>query len=103
VDRRDGAWLVAGEPGGHAGPEVAAVCDEAFISEADGHQLVPEPRHLSSRHSRRRGRSAESVPGQRRNDDRERVGWVCAVRTRVRKQSKDWQVLQERPGPPVGE
>ena len=96
MDRRDGVWLVAGGPGGHAGSEVAAVCDEAFISEADGHQLVPEPRHLSSRHSRGRGWSAEPVPGQRRNDDGERVGGVCAVRARVRKRSEDWQVLQER-------
>ena len=34
MDRRDDLWLVAGEPSGHAGPEVAAMRDETVISEA---------------------------------------------------------------------
>ena len=95
MDRREGVWLVAGEPRGHPGPEVAAMRDEAVISEAYGHQLMPESGDLASRHSRRRGRSAEPVTRPRGDDDRERVGRVRAVCARVRQERQDRHVLQE--------
>jgi hypothetical protein len=103
MDRRDGAWLVAGKPSGHPGPEVAAVRDESLISEADGHQLMPESGDFASRHPRGRGRSAERVTGKRRNDDCECVRRVRPVGAWVRQESEDWQVLQEGAGPSVGE
>ena len=56
MDRCDGLWVVAGKPSSHAGPEVAAMRDEAAISEASSHQLMPQSRDLASRHPRgRRG------------------------------------------------
>ena len=69
--------------------------DEAVISEACGHQLMPEPRDFASGHPRGRRGAAERVTGQRRDDHSERVGGICAVRARVRQKSKDRQVLQE--------
>ncbi len=103
MDRRDSVWLVSGEPRRHACPEVAAMGDEAVISEPHGHQLMPESRDLASGHPRGRGRAAERVAGQRRDDDRERIGGICAVRRGITKKREDRQVLQERPGPSVGE
>ena len=89
MDRRDGLWSLTGKPGRHASPEVAAVRDEPVISESYGHQLMPEPCDLASRHARGRRWPAEPVPGQRGNDDRERVGGVCAVCAWVRQERKD--------------
>jgi hypothetical protein len=95
MDRRDGLWLVTGKPSRHASPEVAAMRDEPVISEPYDHQLMPEPRDLASGHPRGRRRPAEPITRQRRNDDRERVGGICAVRTRIGKERKNGQVLQE--------
>ena len=95
VNRRDRVWLVAGQPGGYAGTEVAAMRDEMVMSQPLSHQLMPESRDLTSGHPRGWGWCAERVAGQRRDDHRERVGRICAVPAWVRKERKDWQVLQE--------
>jgi hypothetical protein len=50
VNRRDRVWLVAGQPGGYAGAEVAAMRDETVMSQPLGHQLMPESRDLTSGH-----------------------------------------------------
>lgn len=103
VDGRDGIWLVARQPCRDPGPEIAAMGHEAVISKAGGHELMPLPRDLARGRSGGWRRSAEPVAGQRRDDHGERVGGVRAMRAGVGEERKDRQVLQERPGPPMGE
>jgi hypothetical protein len=85
---------------GHVCAPVAALRDETIVTQAF-HQNDPGFGDTHGIPTQRRGCRRKAVPGQRGDDEVERVVGGGAVRRRVGQRSDDLELLDDRSGPAV--
>src|SRR5580692_8498689 len=99
MDGGDGVGMVAGKPGSHSGPEVAAVGGVAGVAKPVVHQTMPELGNLAGSQAIRWRRGGKAEAGKRGDHDGERVRWIPTMRRRVHQERQELTVFEERTRP----